>query len=139
MHRNQLSGSRILVTSIKQLFRLILVYTTLGVITGIVESNVTQGDSSVIQHGIIGIAHGFMLFTFGELLLTEYIRQRHADYLLSIIIGAKSLRFLLTLFSIIVYGIIKGPEFVVFTINVCLFYIATLIYITSLNLLKNKH
>lgn len=139
MYRNQLSGSRILVMSIKQLFRLILIYITLGIIAGIVESNVTQGDMAVIQNGLVGIAHGFALFTFGELFLTEYIRRKHADYLLSMIIGAKSLRFLITLFTIVVYGIMKAPEFVIFTINICLFYIVTLVYITSLNLLKNKH
>lgn len=102
------------------------------------ETNFIQCDVSVIQKGIIGIATGFLFFTTGELLSTDYVRRVHPDYLLTIVIGTKSLRFLITLLAIIIYGMTKTPGLIMFSINICLFYIVSLTYTTILNLLKNK-
>lgn len=124
--------------SIKSIFCLLATYSAIGLILWMTETNFIQCDVSVIQKGIIGIATGFLFFTTGELLSTDYVRRVHPDYLLTIVIGTKSLRFLITLLAIIIYGMTKTPGLIMFSINICLFYIVSLTYTTILNLLKNK-
>lgn len=124
--------------SFKNAIGLFGIYIIIGLVLFVTESYIGQTDMHIVGVGITCIAKVFFLFTLGEMVLTEYMRKKNPDYLSSVIIGAKSLRLLLTLFAIVIYGILKVPELIIFCCNIFIFYIITLIYTTTFNLLKNK-
>lgn len=78
------------------------------------------------------------MLTAVELALTGHMRRRNPGYLIPVLIGAKSVKLLLALLAIAVYGLLDAPGFLAFALNVVVFYVATLSYATLFNLRKNK-
>lgn len=122
----------------KTLALLVLVYLLLGGGLSVVEVALLDADRPTIITGIIAVVAFFLAFTVGELALIDWMRRKNPDYVVSLLIGAKSFRLLATLFAITVYGILQIPEFIEFTFNVFVFYIVTMVYASVLNLRRNK-
>lgn len=122
----------------KTLSLLVLVYLLLGGGLSVVEVALLDADRPTIITGIIAVVAFFLAFTVGELALIDWMRRKNPDYVVSVLIGAKSFRLLATLFAITIYGILQIPEFIEFTFNVFVFYIVTMVYASVLNLRRNK-
>lgn len=125
-------------TRLKILFLLAVVYLLLGCGLTVVEEALCGADRQVVVVGIVAIAAFFFALTTGELALIEWMRRRNPGYVVSVLIGAKSLRLLVTLFAITIYGLLHVPEFIEFTFNIFFFYIVTLVYTSVVNIWKSK-
>lgn len=123
---------------LKSLMGLACIYLILGPILLFSDIRLLDANAIVATRGIIGIAVGFFFYTMFEVALLSRIGGKSPDYLVSAIIGGKSLRMLLTFFAILVYGILGLPDFIAFTVNTFIFYIVTMTFDTVLNMMKNK-
>lgn len=122
----------------KSLMGLACIYLILGSVLLFSDMRLLDVNAIVATRGIISIAVGFFFYTMLEVAILFRIRMKSPDYLISAIIGGKSLRMLLTFFAILVYGILGLPDFIAFTVNIFIFYIVTMVFDTVLNIMKNK-
>jgi len=123
---------------LKILFLLAAAYLLLGSGLAVVEVALWEADRQTIVAGIVAMAAFFFAFTSGELAMIDWMRRKNPDFVVSVLIGAKSLRLLATLFAITIYGFLGLPEFIEFTFNIFFFYIVTLVYASVLNIRRNK-
>lgn len=124
--------------SVKNLLVLVVFYLALGFVLWGAALQLAVHDMAVVTSGLVGIGTGFFVLTAGEMFLADYMRRRNPEFLVSALIGAKSVRLLLTLFAVAAYGFLGAPEFLPFALNIVVFYVAALIYTTVFNMRKNK-
>ena len=84
----------------------------------------------VTARSIIGIYVLYYALTLGEILLVNHFRRTSPASVLGIYMASKGLRFLITVAIILLYGILKGPDFIAFTANVFICFIVTLVFTT---------
>lgn len=84
----------------------------------------------VTARSIIGIYVLYYALTLGEIFIVSHFRRTSPASIMGIYMASKGLRFLLTVAIILLYGFLKGPEFIAFTSNVFICFIVTLVFTT---------
>lgn len=111
---------------------LTVVYLLVGGILFVVERQVAADfNSSVVVSQLIGIAIGFWLFTAIEFLLTSKKRKVRPNSMIGMYVALKGFRFLLAAIVLFVYGLLGGGAFLLFGINLMVFFLFTMAFTTA--------
>jgi hypothetical protein len=123
---------------LKQIFVLTLLFLVMGPLLLLVESKMVADLNMMgcaVQ--ILLMATAYWAYTLLELYVISRVRQNQPNALPGVFIGFKGGRLLLSFLAIILYGILNGEGVVVFSVNLLLFYLVTMLY-NSVLLLKDE-
>lgn len=115
----------------KPLLCLALMYVVLGPVLFLVENRWVSGfDARSVVLGIWGMAIAFFFFSSIEIWLTERYRRTQPGALTGLYVAFKGLRFLLSVLAVVAYGISGADGMLLFSVNIIMFYLATMLFMT---------
>jgi hypothetical protein len=116
----------------KPMALLTVVYLLVGGLLYVVEHHVaTDFNSILVVSQLLGIAIGFWLFTAIEFLLTSNNRKVRPNSMIGMYVALKGARFLLAAIVLFVYGLLGGGAFLLFGINLIVFFLFTMAFTTA--------
>ncbi len=119
---------------IKRILALALIFVLLCPLLLYTETRLTDTQPVVIARGLICIAILFFTLTMGEIFLVGYFRNHNPRSLTGIYLATKGVRFIVTLLAILLYGVAQFPGVIVFTSNIFICFIVTLVFTTILHM-----
>lgn len=116
----------------KPMALLTVVYLLVGGVLFVVERQVAADFNSIlVVSQLLGIAIGFWLFTAIEFLLTSKKRKVRPNSMIGMYVALKGLRFLLAAIVLFVYGLLGGGAFLLFGINLMVYFLFTMAFTTA--------
>ncbi len=115
----------------KPVLLLALMYVVLGPLLFFVESQWVSGlPVRSVACGIWGMAVAFFVFSCAEMALTERYRRTQPGALTGLYVACKGLRFVLSVSAVVAYGILGAGGMLLFSVNIMMFYLATMLFMT---------
>ncbi len=112
-------------------FLLALMYVIIGPLLFFIESKWMPGfNVAEVVSCIWGMGVVFFIFSWAELMLTERYRRTQPGALTGLYLAFKGLRFFLAFMAVVVYGVLGGSSILLFSINIVVFYLATMVFMT---------